>query len=1092
MSIIKSVNSLNVDEIKKTNARYGGGLLPFRSRGTLPSVSTTIHPALVSIFIDAQYDYIEGRMCSLGALVVRHVGGEPVSWQHVIRVADFPPTAQVEKHLFRDFVSEIFSAISTNGSEAFREYGRDNSWNAPLHLTYFDRARTILLEGLTRLLTGTDDSHDAGLPILNQTLSAFYDLLAQEGEREDTKAMTCLATELARFDLPIVCPSLQGVASHLGYRFSRDIRRTFYTGHFDSLGHDAKKGFYTRRARYSSQIPLEYFYAAWDSLPSASRSGTFDPYMRYRKATPELLEKLIRERLDAMHHITGQWTKRHQVNSRLRKSSLRLDQLASRNDCAKSLADGLSAYLLAERHTRLSEWKEVRLQPPVVRRALGECLIGTYRGSGQTGETQRMNGIHIERVNQGERWNHEGMNVCLQLAFDDRGEANFSPERVLLLSGIEPGSRVLITPCLVCDERLPPEERMWREPTPNQMLYSSRADVQSLVVHRNDVGVVTGADIHLIMRTIWGASGSEFVFPTSGSLPFAEGEDYTIDPCPSDSYLMSQMGVVGHIWETCSGLKEGRHVLYERFAALAGDGISPNTMNGVQDTPVWSEIAAEAQARFMSGLQFFARDGVLKEEYDAIDRAYIGGRGEDRLLLIQGPPGTAKTSKTCWAILARLQGAIVAGQNSRIVATANTHSAADVLLQKLVAARATLFRLRNTDQEAFANFFDARLLDVTLFRASPMRAVPDEVVPLLRAKNKGTREEEGNADKVRRASSCVTIGTPGGIYGLYKDRWMTKSFLHRHGYGVMVVDEASRVTVPEILLCGVCLAPGGQVIAVGDHRQLAPVQVHDWRNEHRRTFQHYDVNNSAFEYLLKRSGSRGNVPVLRFDHSFRCPKSVAAFLNEAVYANDGIEFYSVREDKLCLATTGDEYVDTVLHPDIPIVVVLHDENESQTENAVERALIAPLLHALTDPSHHNLDAITGVGVVAVHRHQRASLCAEHPRLASAINTVEKFQGDEREVVIISATESDPYYLREAGEFLLDLRRLCVAVSRAKKKVVLIASRSIFQSTNVVDDEERWKASLVWQKLLRRYCTDHLWSGEEAGHHVSIWGNASAS
>ena len=44
----------------------------------------------------------------------------------------------------------------------------------------------------------------------------------------------------------------------------------------------------------------------------------------------------------------------------------------------------------------------------------------------------------------------------------------------------------------------------------------------------------------------------------------------------------------------------------------------------------------------------------------------------------------------------------------------------------------------------------------------------------------------------------------------------------------------------------------------------------------------------------------------------------------------------------------------------------------------------------------------------------------------SVDTVERFQGDERMVIMVSATESDPEYLLQTGNFLMDPRRLTVA------------------------------------------------------------------
>jgi superfamily I DNA and/or RNA helicase len=104
--------------------------------------------------------------------------------------------------------------------------------------------------------------------------------------------------------------------------------------------------------------------------------------------------------------------------------------------------------------------------------------------------------------------------------------------------------------------------------------------------------------------------------------------------------------------------------------------------------------------------------------------------------------------------------------------------------------------------------------------------------------------------------------------------------------------------------------------------------------------------------------------------------------------------------------------------------------------------------------------------------------------------VERFQGGERAVVLVSATESDRAYLLACGEFLLDPRRLTVALSRAKRKMVLVASRSIFSLFS--PDEEVFANSLLRKNLLMRTCSTLLWEGERAGKRAAVWGGSAGS
>jgi len=82
------------------------------------------------------------------------------------------------------------------------------------------------------------------------------------------------------------------------------------------------------------------------------------------------------------------------------------------------------------------------------------------------------------------------------------------------------------------------------------------------------------------------------------------------------------------------------------------------------------------------------------------------------------------------------------------------------------------------------------------------------------------------------------------------------------------------------------------------------------------------------------------------------------------------------------------------------------------------------------------------------------------------------------------------YRRESGhptiqgtsEFLLDPRRLMVALSRAKRKMILVASRSIFSLFST--DEETFTNSLLWQNLLRT-CSTLLWEGDRGGKYAAV-------
>ena len=62
--------------------------------------------------------------------------------------------------------------------------------------------------------------------------------------------------------------------------------------------------------------------------------------------------------------------------------------------------------------------------------------------------------------------------------------------------------------------------------------------------------------------------------------------------------------------------------------------------------------------------------------------------------------------------------------------------------------------------------------------------------------------------------------------------------------------------------------------------------------------------------------------------------------------------------------------------------------------------------------------------------------------------------------------------------MLDPRRLTVALSRAKRKMILVASQTIFSLFS--PDEETFLNSLLWKNLLTKTCTKRLWEGKRGG------------
>lgn len=615
------------------------------------------------------------------------------------------------------------------------------------------------------------------------------------------------------------------------------------------------------------------------------------------------------------------------------------------------------------------------------------------------------------------------------------------------------------------------------------MLYGARATIEGMYVERDADEKAISATLTLRIVPASGASVKGFLFSSFMKEPFADGTLYTIDPDPNDIY-----GYWCSVVATELGRLEAaadpniRNALYERIT---------NPSSQVN----WDEREAQAQARFLAGLDALHHASAL-HGFEESKRDYIGAHGADPVLLVQGPPGTGKSYSTAFAIFARIQGALAADRDFHVFVSCKTHAATDVLLENILSAQHHLREWSEHYPAIFADYFDPRLLTVPLYRISP-RHPKEGITPLPKASEK---EEEAphSADAVAAQRWCVIGGTPGGIYTMIKDRWSNKDLSGHYLCHTLVLDEASQMDIPEAAMSALPLHPNGQLIVVGDPRQMPPIVKHNWESERRRTFQQYKAYGSLFDTLLSLTP---RPPMIKFAESFRLHADMAEFLRDQVYSKDGINYHSNRHGILPHHDIEDPFVAAVLSPEHPIVIVLHDESQSQARNPFEQALVAPILDALADSHLYNLDLHDGLGVVVPHRAQRGDMQSIFTFLNqydpitnvvrnSAIDTVERFQGGERTAIIISATESDLDYLLASSGFLYDPRRLTVAISRAKEKLVLVASRSIFSLFS--PNEDAFANAQLWKSLLRRTCTTLLWEGDLQGHNVQVWGNTSSN
>ena len=459
-------------------------------------------------------------------------------------------------------------------------------------------------------------------------------------------------------------------------------------------------------------------------------------------------------------------------------------------------------------------------------------------------------------------------------------------------------------------------------------------------------------------------------------------------------------------------------------------------------------------------------------------RQFIQRYGE-RFVVLQGPPGTGKTVTLSYSLLARSFARLADNEDFRGLVVAPSNRATNALLEK---TDALLHHWRThgpyTEDDPLENLQLVRAVsrdvDVKEDQYDESRFVnyhtdEDAISEIERDLTSGQSTLDAFGSSGNANTGILVCSTPSGGYKLVEKIYDDGTEPH---FDLLAADEASMMPVPDLLVPGASTTEGAQILVSGDHRQMPPVQQHDWGREDRRIVEEIapflstmdffrlfseDDNFAGGEDLELVDVPTGQfVPIDRLAITYRCHAVVAEFLRRLIYSDDGIQYRSNLYHQLNVKGSHRPGVRRAMHPDYPLVLIVHDEQESQQSNPFEAGIISKLINAAADSESK--------GVVTPHNAQRGRL---RTKLRGQVNddsvdTVERFQGGERDLIIVSATVSDPDYIRREAEFILSPERLNVAMSRMKKKLVLVVPRSLI---NVIpSDKEQYESARKWKRM----------------------------
>lgn len=367
--------------------------------------------------------------------------------------------------------------------------------------------------------------------------------------------------------------------------------------------------------------------------------------------------------------------------------------------------------------------------------------------------------------------------------------------------------------------------------------------------------------------------------------------------------------------------------------------------------------------------------GLNESQVESVALSYA----TDLLHLIQGPPGTGKTLML--AHLARL----LVEDGRRVFVTALTHRAIHNALNKIPQV--------------------------------------DDSIPVCKI---GAEQHAGDLDVPnfeRFDQSRFGENSGGYVIGATPFALQSKR-LSGVEFDVVLFDEASQITLP-LAIMG--MLAGSKYIFIGDENQLPPVTVFS-ASEATQT--------SIFAYLA----GRGNETML--DVTYRLNDVLTEWPSRTFYRNELRSSEEASKRRLNLSPETTRW-DFVLDPEAPAVFLDLCHQNTTVRSRIEADVVMELILSLfmRDVSPED------IGVVVPYRAQsrlirsliRRNLLDSDLASRLVVDTVERMQGQEREVVIVSFATASAKFAAQVADFLFQPQRLNVAVTRPRTKLILVGS-----------------------------------------------------
>lgn len=424
---------------------------------------------------------------------------------------------------------------------------------------------------------------------------------------------------------------------------------------------------------------------------------------------------------------------------------------------------------------------------------------------------------------------------------------------------------------------------------------------------------------------------------------------------------------------------------------------------------IYSGVPGAAFLRLLSGEEKFETADFLKVDIDDIPNfdSIKKKLNQEQLSavnsmleyppvhVLQGPPGTGKTAVLAATAIA------TARMNREVVIIANTHH----------AVNNALLKIRSLDKKATIIKVGAALKSEEL----------DDTVLKFEKFNEYYEYSYKNRRK-KRSGHIIGMTIWGAITYLG-----LRHHAHFRPY-IALVDEASLMPLSLAAILGKT-APS--VCLFGDSRQMPPI----FRPE-------LEGNANSVSILDYCSEKVEGVPVTVLHTTYRMNERITSVVCNSFYEPYEISLHSSENNasnsffSTYMERKG--FLGSIAFSDVSLSTPdCKEENEGEAEAIVE------MLKALLDEGKHP----DTIAVITPFRKQVRLIRAKareviHSEETPLIDTVERLQGQDVDCIILTFATSDENYLNEIRSFMFNPHRLNVMISRAKTKVIIIASEIV--------------------------------------------------